>query len=144
MIAKQNGKSDLAAKCAMKVVLTVLAFFLGTALAPAADREFNQEYSACLDRANGVTFSMIDSIAAETIRQDTRLNDNYKTLSSKLSPKRKNALVDAQRAWIKFRDANCQFYDDPEGGTSARLSANECVLNATADRAKELRLRLPE
>ena len=53
---------------------------------------------------------------------------------------RKNALVEAQRAWIKFRDANCGFYADPEGGSAARMIANECFLNATADRAKELRL----
>jgi uncharacterized protein YecT (DUF1311 family) len=49
-------------------------------------------------------------------------------------------LVEAQRAWIKFRDANCGFYADPEGGSAARVTANECFLNATADRAKELRL----
>ena len=57
---------------------------------------------------------------------------------AKLSPSRKQALVEAERAWIQFRDANCRFYDDPDGGTIARVSANECILNATADRAKEL------
>jgi uncharacterized protein YecT (DUF1311 family) len=87
---------------------------------------------------------MIDCIVAETDRQDTKLNENYKSLTSKISPKRKQSLVDAQRAWIAFRDANCKFYGDPEGGTSARLSANECVLNITADRAKELKLLIPE
>jgi uncharacterized protein YecT (DUF1311 family) len=59
---------------------------------------------------------------------------------SKLSPERKKELLEAQRAWIRFRDTNCRFYDDPAAGTSARVSANECVLNATADRAKELKL----
>jgi len=49
-------------------------------------------------------------------------------------------LVEAQRAWIKFRDANCGFYADPERGSAARMTANECFLNATADRAKELSL----
>jgi uncharacterized protein YecT (DUF1311 family) len=74
------------------------------------------------------------------MRQDARLNENYKKLISKLPTERKNALVEAQRAWIKFRDANCGFYADPEGGSAARMTANECFLNATADRAKELRL----
>jgi uncharacterized protein YecT (DUF1311 family) len=126
------------------VVLGV-AYFLGTSIAAAENnRELSQEYLTCLDKANGVTFSMIECIVAETSRQDSQLNDNYKRLISKISPKRKEALLSAQRAWIRFRDANCNFYGDPEAGTSARLSADECLLNATADRAQELKLLIPD
>jgi uncharacterized protein YecT (DUF1311 family) len=99
-----------------------------------------QEYLTCLEKSNGVTVEMINCILAETRRQDARLNENYKRLISRLATERKNALVEAQRAWIKFRDANCGFYADPDGGSAARVAANECFLNATADRAKELRL----
>ena len=127
------------------ITLLVLGVaFFGASVAAENARELSQEYSACLDKAKGVTVDMMDCIAAETRRQDTRLNENYKTLSSKVSPRRKRALLDAQRAWVRFRDANCDFYADPEGGTSARLSASECLLNATADRAKELKLLIPE
>jgi uncharacterized protein YecT (DUF1311 family) len=126
-------------------VVLGIAYFLSTSIAAAENnRELTQEYLTCLDKANGVTFSMIDCIVAETSRQDNQLNANYKRLTSKISPKRKEALLNAQRAWIRFRDSNCNFYGDPEGGTSARLSANECLLNATADRAKELKLLIPE
>lgn len=83
---------------------------------------------------------MIACISAETKRQDVRLNEHYNKLSSKLSTNRKKALVEAQRAWMKFRDANCRFYYDPEGGSSARMTADECLLNATADRVRELKL----
>jgi uncharacterized protein YecT (DUF1311 family) len=106
----------------------------------AADREMTQEYLTCLEKSNGVTAEMINCILAETRRQDARLNENYKKLISKLATERKNALVEAQRAWIEFRDANCGFYADPEGGSAARVTAHECFLNATVDRAKELRL----
>jgi uncharacterized protein YecT (DUF1311 family) len=132
-------------RCTTHLVVLGIAYFLGTSIAAAENnRELTQEYLACLDKANGVTFSMIDCIVAETSRQDNQLNANYKRLTSKISPKRKEALLNAQRAWIRFRDSNCNFYGDPEGGTSARLSANECLLNATADRAKELKLLIPE
>jgi uncharacterized protein YecT (DUF1311 family) len=114
--------------------------FLSTRLIAAADREMTQEYSSCLEKSNGATVAMINCMLAETRRQDARLNEVYKRLISKLATERKNALIEAQRAWIKFRDANCGFYADPEGGSSARMAANECILNATADRAKELRL----
>jgi uncharacterized protein YecT (DUF1311 family) len=55
-----------------------------------------------------------------------------------MSPARKKQLQDAQRLWIKYRDANCQFYVDPEGGTAASVNAASCVMTATAGRSKEL------
>ena len=89
----------------------------------AADREMTQEYATCLGKSNGVTIEMINCILAETRRQDARLNENYKRLISRLATARKNALVEAQRAWIRFRDANCGFYADPEGGSAAIIPA---------------------
>ena len=120
--------------------ILMAGLFLTLNTAFAAEKELSAEYSACLDKARGVTFDMIECIAAETGRQDARLNNNYQRLMSKLTSDRKKALLEAERAWIAFRDANCQFYGDPQGGTSARLSANECVLNATAQRASELKM----
>jgi uncharacterized protein YecT (DUF1311 family) len=93
-----------------------------------------------MDKANGVNPDMIDCILAETKQQDARLNENYKRLMSKLSEERKKALLEAQRAWIRFRDANCTFWDDPAGGQSAAVTAKECILTMTADRASELEL----
>ena len=107
-------KSDVAKRrlWTRKVTAIGLAFFLSTPLVAAADREMTQEYSTCLEKSNGVTIEMINCILAETRRQDARLN--YKRLILKLAIERKNALVEAQRAWIRFRDANCGFYADPE------------------------------
>jgi uncharacterized protein YecT (DUF1311 family) len=122
-----------------KVAIVGLAF-LSAELCAAADREMTQEYSTCMDRSKGITVEMTNCILAETVRQDARLNENYRRLISKLSEERKKALLEAQRAWIQFRDANCSFYNDPKGGTAAHLAANECILNAIADRAKELQL----
>jgi uncharacterized protein YecT (DUF1311 family) len=123
-----------------RIAVIGLVLLLNTSLAAPADRELSQEYSACLEKANGITAEMINCMLAETRRQDARLNENYKKLLSKSATERKNALIEAQRAWIRFRDANCGFYADPEGGSAARMAANECILNATADRAKELQL----
>ena len=121
------------------IILIGLAFFCSSDLLAAAERQMTLEYSTCLKKTNGVTVEVLDCISAELKRQDVRLNENYNKLMSKLSGVRKKALVEAQRAWIKFRDADCGFYYDPEGGSSAHMASNECVLNATADRANELR-----
>jgi len=129
-----------AATCRTKEgLLIVLALVLSTPALAAADSDMTQEYLTCMDKSQGVTPEMIDCMSAETARQDARLNENYKRLMSKVSAKRKKTLLEAQRAWIKFRDVNCSFYYDPDGGTAARLAGSDCFLQATADRAKELK-----
>jgi hypothetical protein len=81
---------------------------------------------------------MIDCLEAESKLQSARNNKAYKELMDQLSPQRKKQLKIAQDAWITYRDENCDFYDDPEGGTIATLGANDCFMSATALRAKEL------
>ena len=120
-------------------ILIVLGLVSNTPPLAAADSDMSQEYLSCMDKSNGNTAAMTDCISAETARQDARLNENYKRLISKVSTKRKNTLLEAQRAWVKFRDANCRFYSDPEGGTAALLDGRDCFLQATANRAKELK-----
>ena len=104
----------------------------------AQDAGLSKQFNACMEKSGGVTQSMVECIGAETQRQDARLNKVYKALAANLSPERKKQLQEAQRAWIKFRDANCGFYYDPDGGSMARVSANDCVMTMTGNRAKEL------
>jgi uncharacterized protein YecT (DUF1311 family) len=95
-------------------------------------------HTACMGKSGGVTSAMLDCIATELQRQDARLNRAYKAAMAPLSAPRKKQLQAAQRAWLAYRDANCQFYADPEGGSVAAVVANDCVLSATASRALEL------
>jgi uncharacterized protein YecT (DUF1311 family) len=119
---------------------SALLLATSTALLAASETDMSKQYTTCMDKANGVNPDTIDCILAETKQQDARLNENYKRLMSKLSEERKKALLEAQRAWIRFRDANCTFWDDPAGGQSAAVTAKECILTTTADRASELEL----
>jgi uncharacterized protein YecT (DUF1311 family) len=137
MRARLKSRNRSTSACGMRAAVLV-AVALGMSPAVAADREFSKEFDTCMDKAGGVTPTMIDCISAELRRQDALLNENYRKLMASLSTKRKKTLQEAQRAWLKFRDTNCDFYYDPDGGTAARVDANECVLNATTDRAREL------
>jgi uncharacterized protein YecT (DUF1311 family) len=121
-----------------KVGLLGLALFWNTGLLGANDEDTTTEYSTCVRNSEGVTSKILDCISAELNRQDSRLNGAYQKLMSKLPKDRKKLLVEAQRAWIKFREANCGFYHDPNDGSAAHMAGNECFLNATVDRAKEL------
>jgi len=104
----------------------------------ADDVGLTKQFSICMDKSGGVTSDMLDCIGAETKRQDARLNKAYKDVMASLTPARKKQLQEAQRAWIKYRDANCTFYADPDGGTMATVSSHDCFMSATASRAKEL------
>jgi len=57
---------------------------------------------------------------------------------SALSPGQKKHLQEAQRLWVKYSEANCAFYYNPDGGTSARQGSIQCEIDARASRAKEL------
>ena len=104
----------------------------------AADVVYSKDHDSCIAAAKGVTFDMIDCMTAETARWDKRLNAGYKRLLAALDPGRQKALTAAEQAWIKFRDTNCDFVFDPNGGTAARMAANSCVLRMTAERALEI------
>lgn len=121
----------------LALVLAVATPLASQAAQP-RDGQTSPQFSTCMDRSGGVTENMIDCIATENQRQDKRLNKAYKALMSDLSAERKKQLLEAQRAWLKFRDTNCSFYLDPDGGSMARVSANDCVMTMTANRAKEL------
>jgi uncharacterized protein YecT (DUF1311 family) len=125
-----------------KAFAGILPILWSAELRAADDKDMSKDYLACMGKAGGVTSEMLDCISAEMKRQDTQLNETYKTLTSKLSKKRKGELQEAQRAWIKFRELNCNFYGDE--GSIAQVAVNDCFLDATTDRAKELKRLMPE
>lgn len=108
------------------------------AAAQPSESPLSASYDACMDKSGGVTAEMHACIAAEHTRQDQQLNRNYQVLMAELTPARKKQLQTAQRLWLQYRDANCQFYADPDGGTAAGVAAADCVLQMTAHRAREL------
>ena len=73
-------------------------------------------------------------------RADADLNSSYKALRAKLDDQGKNLLRDAQRAWIKYRDAEClRARDAVRGGTLASVIGVSCLSHMTGTRAKELK-----
>lgn len=111
---------------------------LGATTVDAGEALFSAALDPCLEKAGGVTAKMIDCIGAETTVQDQRLNDAYKQAMVKLTPARQRELQAVQRLWLQFRDANCKFAQDPDGGTMAAVEGTGCVMAMTAERAQEL------
>jgi uncharacterized protein YecT (DUF1311 family) len=87
---------------------------------------------------DGSTYEMVECLKAKTAASDKRLNKAYQdALKNAVSPQQAEKLRAAQRIWVQYRDANCQYYDAGEG-TIARVEAGECMRSMTEARAKEL------
>jgi uncharacterized protein YecT (DUF1311 family) len=70
---------------------------------------------------------------------DKKLNQVYQQLLSTLERSRKQKLIAAQLAWIKFRDSNCEFERSRyEGGSIAPSIYFGCLGNITKLRTQQL------
>ena len=76
---------------------------------------------------------------------DRKLNQVYRQLLPKLSAARKQKLISAQQAWIKFRDSSCEFERSAyEGGSMAPMIYGFCLANVTEQRTKDLQRYLED
>ena len=76
---------------------------------------------------------------------DRKLNQVYRQLLPKLSAARKQKLIAAQQAWIKFRDSSCEFERSAfEGGSIAPMIYGFCLADVTEQRTKDLQRYLED
>jgi uncharacterized protein YecT (DUF1311 family) len=123
---------------AVRIGAIALLVVFGAVPAHADDIGLTPALDTCLDKAGGVTTEMVNCIGAEAEIQDKRLNAAYQKALAALTPARKKELQTVQRLWLQFRDANCSFAFDPDGGTMAHVESSGCVMTMTAQRAQEL------
>ena len=109
-------------------------FIAGPALA--AEVKFSKEFQKCLDQLSGG--ELIECAFKEFEKQDSRLNAAYKELMAWESEEQKKKLREAQRAWIKFRDAWSEYLLDPNQGTMIRIRSMRWRIEATMDQASRL------
>jgi uncharacterized protein YecT (DUF1311 family) len=76
---------------------------------------------------------------------DAQLNAAYREFFAKLSPEETAQLKTVQLAWIKFRDANCEFVADQyKGGSIRPMIAAMCLADVTRARTSELKAQMKE
>jgi uncharacterized protein YecT (DUF1311 family) len=85
----------------------------------------------------GSTPEMVDCLMAQHAHWDKELTVAYQRAMTDATPAEKDKLREAERAWIKYRDANCAYYAAGEG-TIARINAAVCMRDMTKARAEEL------
>jgi len=78
--------------------------------------------------------------AKEYQSEDAKLNKYYKELIRKVGASEKQKLKATQRAWIKFRDLQCELEaSNYEGGSIQPLIRSSCLAQVTKQRNEDLR-----
>lgn len=103
-----------------------------------ADGEYSSAFDSCVKKTGGVTESLGTCYKTELAAQDARLNREYKKAMNILPVAQKQKLLDAQRQWMKFKDADCGMYYSLTGGTIDILNGSDCELSTTKKRADDL------
>jgi uncharacterized protein YecT (DUF1311 family) len=116
------------------------AALLLLAAAPAVHAQRPADTRERCDRQGGSNPGLMQCLSGPRIAEDARLNRAYKAAMARLkTPAQKLTLRDAQRAWIKDRDAEClPFYDEAQYGQQGRLDGEACVARRSGQRADDL------
>mgnify|MGYP001606441812 CR=1 FL=1 len=110
-----------------------------TALQSHAPKGITTAFYTCVDKADSDTVAIAACLTDEQTRQDHRLNATYKALLGKLAPKAKDALVRAEREWLKFQEANGEFENSLYGNeTDANLQLTQNEMFRICERANAL------
>lgn len=85
------------------------------------------------------TIEIRQCLAQELSYYDKKLNASYNELISKLAKHQQDSLKKAQRAWLAYRNAECDFAAFSEQpGTIAPVIITTCFINMTKNRVNEL------
>jgi uncharacterized protein YecT (DUF1311 family) len=116
---------------AMRLVLPALAvIMLSTAAAHAQDCA-NAQDQATLNQCAGAAFE----------KADKQLNEAYKQIGERLKDNAEShkLLVETQRAWVAWRDAECNFQGGPvdQAGSIYPLVVANCKATLTENRLED-------
>jgi uncharacterized protein YecT (DUF1311 family) len=76
---------------------------------------------------------------------DAKLNEAYRQLVAMLDDEQKAQLKEAQTAWLKYRDSNCEFVaDEYKGGSMRPMIHAICLEEVTRNRTDELKSQIKE
>jgi uncharacterized protein YecT (DUF1311 family) len=130
--AAGSGRQEQELILRARIALIAAVALLGAAVFAIAGEQGNPGDCA------GSTPEMVDCLMAQHAHWDKQLTIAYQQAMKDAVPAQKEKLREAERAWIKYRDANCGYYAAGEGSI-ARIDAAACMLNMTQKRAEELR-----
>jgi len=121
-----------------------MKYFVGLLLVFIYSEASMVDLQQCIDKASSAADTR-ECIGEELEYQDFLLNKYYKVLKKQVKSKEGiKVLRNAQRAWIKYRDANCEFEAfSMRNGSGWSTLHLDCLNTMTTQRAKELKSNIP-
>lgn len=120
------------------------SFLVGALLAAGVLPVVQAADDPCYEKAQ--TQDQLTACATNALqRQDQELNRLYRQMEARLKndDKTRQLLVDSQRKWIAFRDAECTFVSiRSAGGSIHAMEHNNCLGELTRSRVIELQNHL--
>jgi uncharacterized protein YecT (DUF1311 family) len=128
------------------LLLVIAAWILGVAssdaMAQSGPAQLSADYRKCLDAPNQTNYGFDQCAQAEIKRQSERLDQAWATLKKEMheyGAAGDEALDHEQQAWVKFRDASCQFFYSGDFGREGKTyHFGMCKANVIADRVSYL------
>jgi uncharacterized protein YecT (DUF1311 family) len=106
------------------------------------DAGVTEAFTQCMSAVDLGAFKITQWTAchqAEFKRQDAALNAEYQNLRARLPSAQRAGLQNAQRAWLAYRDAWCQFEGTLDVAPSPDLNGLACRVDATAAQVRKLK-----
>ena len=120
--------------------LLVVACLLPVVVASDAQKGQKQQ-NPCEDAAT--QFEMNQCARKEHEAADAELNKVYNRFAAMLDDEQRAQLKAAELAWIKYRDATCEFEGAfYKGGTMRPMIQSYCLARVTNERTAELKLQI--
>lgn len=125
----------------MKMLLLRRAIAMAAALGPLAPWSYSALATDCGGRGSQTELNECEG--ANFKQADARLNAVYAKLLNKVSAAGQSKLRDAQKSWIKFRDAQCAFETlGTIDGSIHGMVVALCLTDLTEQQTKRLQRQL--
>lgn len=120
--------------------LSLLLVTVGAIALPLTCISISSSMAQEVDCANARTQQAMNLCARQGFEaSDTRLNQTYQQLLSRLRGEPRRLLATAQQAWVGYRNATCAYkYDGYSAGTIASTMYSNCLRQVTERRIKDL------
>lgn len=107
-----------------------------------AKAQSDAEFSACVDRTNGVSTEMLKCGKTQIDKWDARLNTAYQTLLHETKGVKRARLQKEQRAWLRHHlQETHRLASDPNTGSGAFMLSQGFELNDLTKRTLALEKR---
>jgi len=116
----------------MRYMMIAVGMFMALGIGCSAQAEDCDSTQAAMNQCASKQYKAVDD----------QLNTQYKAQMNYLTtPARKKALQEAQKKWIAFRDADCQYQvgKREDGGSLWPLSQAQCLTEHTKVRVDQLK-----